>query len=188
MAASIATTQHCRPNRSAMPLRSSGRSTAAVLTETLSAPASSRCQASSTARTPPPTVSGIDSTSRTRRTVSCWWPRPSGVAETSRMTISSPPGVLVEPRPLGRVAGVAQALEAHALDHAAMADVEAGDDARGQHQPQLQEARQQRLAIGAGELGMELAADDVAALHGGHERAAMGRPCATVQPGASVAR
>ena len=26
-------------------------------------------------------VSGIDSTARTRRTVSSWWPRPSGVAD-----------------------------------------------------------------------------------------------------------
>ena len=44
--------------------------TAALLTETLSAPASSKAPASSTSRTPPPTVSGILIFSRTRFTVS----------------------------------------------------------------------------------------------------------------------
>ena len=46
--ASIATTTHCAPNSSAISEMSSGRSTAAVFTPTLSAPARSRRRASST--------------------------------------------------------------------------------------------------------------------------------------------
>ena len=47
---------------------------------------------------------------------------------------------LVQGSALGRIAGVAQTLEADALDHAAVADVEAGDDARGQHHAASQRA------------------------------------------------
>ena len=40
---------------------------------------------------------------------------------------------VVGPSGLDRIAGVAQALEVDALDHAAVLDVEAGDDAAFQH-------------------------------------------------------
>ena len=48
----------------------SGRATAAVLIETLSAPASSSLRMSSTVRTPPPTVSGMKHCSAVRPTTS----------------------------------------------------------------------------------------------------------------------
>src|SRR5437667_2967231 len=89
--ASMASTTHCRPNASESSLRSCGRRTEAVLTLTLSAPAPSRRRASSTLRTPPPTVSGIRIAARTRRTVSTCVSRPAGAAATSSMTISSAP-------------------------------------------------------------------------------------------------
>ncbi len=50
---------HCEPNFSAAWRTKSGSFTAAVLIETLSAPASSSLRISSTLRTPPPTVSGM---------------------------------------------------------------------------------------------------------------------------------
>ena len=134
-AASIAITQHCRPNRSAISVRSSGRSTAAVLTETLSAPASSRCQASSTVA------------------------HAAADGERDRQHLAHPPHrlvlvpaalgrgrdvedddlvaarVLVEPAPARPGRRHRAGPGTHALDDAAVADVEAGDDARGQHQP-----------------------------------------------------
>ena len=42
-------------------------------------------------------------------------------------------GGVVDPRLLDRIAGVAQVDELHALDHAAVVHVEAGDDADLQH-------------------------------------------------------
>ena len=56
---------------------SSGSFTTAVLTLTLSAPASSRARTSSTVLTPPPTVSGVKTTSAVRRTTSRSVPRAS---------------------------------------------------------------------------------------------------------------
>ena len=47
---------HCEPNRSLNSRNNSGRAMAAVLTDTLSAPARSRRSTSATLRTPPPTV------------------------------------------------------------------------------------------------------------------------------------
>ena len=47
---------------------------------------------------------------------------------------------LVQGGALRRIAGIAQALEAHALDHAAVADVETGDDPGGQHRASSQRA------------------------------------------------
>ncbi len=61
---------HWAPNWRDISVSISGRSTAAVFTETLSAPAMSSAAASSMRRTPPPTVSGMESSARTRRTVS----------------------------------------------------------------------------------------------------------------------
>jgi hypothetical protein len=47
---------------------------------------------------------------------------------------------LVQRGALRRIAGVAQALEADALDHAAVADVETGNDPGGQHRDSSQRA------------------------------------------------
>src|SRR5690606_32902133 len=68
-----------------------GRSTAAVLTDTFSAPARSRRRASSTVRTPPPTVNGMNTFSATRRATSTMVSRASDDAVMSRKTISSAP-------------------------------------------------------------------------------------------------
>src|SRR5215471_5600300 len=57
--ASMATTMHWLPNRSADSRMIDGLARAAVLRDTLSAPARSRTRTSSTPRTPPPTVSGM---------------------------------------------------------------------------------------------------------------------------------
>ena len=128
--ASIATTTACEPSRSASSVTSSGRSSAAELTATLSAPAASSSSASASERTPPPTVNGIASRSATRRTSPTSVARPSSVAFTSRNTSSSAPRVGVRGAELDRVADVAQLLEAHALDDAAARDVQARDQAR----------------------------------------------------------
>ena len=68
--ASTESTTHWAPNRSAASASSSGRAIAAVLTPHLSAPARSRASKSATARTPPPTVSGMNTCSAVRRTTS----------------------------------------------------------------------------------------------------------------------
>ena len=68
--ASIATTMHWLPNFSAASPTNSGRATAAVLMDTLSAPASSSLRISSMVRTPPPTVSGMKHCSAVRETTS----------------------------------------------------------------------------------------------------------------------
>ena len=65
--------------------------TAAVLIDTLSAPASSNLRMSSTVRTPPPTVSGIKHCSAVRRTTSYSVSRPSWLAVMSRKQSSSAP-------------------------------------------------------------------------------------------------
>ena len=89
--ASMAKTTHWHPNAWARrPIRAGSR-TAAVFTLTLSAPADRSARASSTVRTPPPTVSGMCRPLRTERTVSSWVPCASGEAAMSSTTISSAP-------------------------------------------------------------------------------------------------
>ena len=68
--ASMATTMHWVPNFSAASATNAGFETAAVLIETLSAPASSSARTSSMVRTPPPTVSGMKQTSAVPATTS----------------------------------------------------------------------------------------------------------------------
>ena len=68
--------------------------TAAVLSATLSAPASSAAAASASEWMPPPTASGMNSSAETRRRVSSRARRFSSVAVTSRMTSSSIPSAL----------------------------------------------------------------------------------------------
>ena len=62
-----------------------------LMTATLSAPASNSVRASSTDRTPPPTVSGMKQTSAVRRTTSTIVSRPSWLAPISRKHSSSAP-------------------------------------------------------------------------------------------------
>ena len=69
----------------------------------------------------------------------------------------------------GRIAGIDEVDELHALDDAAVVNVEAGDDALGQHVP-LQKVAQDVQAGCARLFRMELHAHDVAALHRGGER------------------
>ena len=69
----------------------SGSATAAVFTATLSAPARKSSKASSTVRTPPPTVKGRNTVSATRLTMSRVMGRASALAVMSRKTSSSAP-------------------------------------------------------------------------------------------------
>ncbi len=82
---------HCEPNRCAASRRNSGRATAAVFTPTLSAPARSSASTSATVRTPPPTVSGMNTCSAVRRTTSYVVSRPELDAVMSRKVSSSAP-------------------------------------------------------------------------------------------------
>src|SRR6185295_1094199 len=104
------------------------RATAAELIETLSAPDRSKVLMSSMVRTPPPTVSGMKQASAVRRTTSSMMPRFSWVAVMSRKQSSSAPAASYG------IAGVAQIDEIDALDHAAVLDVETGDDADLEHE------------------------------------------------------
>ena len=87
----MATTTHWAPNSSASSATRSGRSTAAVLTQTLSAPARSSARASSTERMPPPMVKGMNTSSAVRRATSTMVSRASLDAVMSRKTSSSAP-------------------------------------------------------------------------------------------------
>ena len=87
----MARTTHCAPKRSASSSMSSGRATAAELTLTLSAPASSTAWASATERMPPPIVKGTKTLSAVRRASSTIVSRFSCVAVMSRKTSSSAP-------------------------------------------------------------------------------------------------
>ena len=82
---------HCDPNRPAVSASRSGRAMAAVLSETLSAPARSSRSTSATLRTPPPTVSGMKTCSAVRRTTSYMVSRPPLDAVMSRKVSSSAP-------------------------------------------------------------------------------------------------
>src|SRR6266849_285265 len=89
--ASIATTMNCEPNARAPSVISSGRCTAAVWIEILSAPARSRIRISSTSWMPPPTLRGMKTSCAVRSTSSTSVARPSGVASMSRKVSSSAP-------------------------------------------------------------------------------------------------
>ena len=79
---------------------SSGRRTAAVLTETLSAPDSRIARASATERMPPPTASGMKTLRAVRATTSAMISRASLEAVISRKTSSSAPSLVVAIRPV----------------------------------------------------------------------------------------
>ena len=87
--ASIATTRFALPIATAASPTSSGSFTAAVMIETLSAPAFSRSRTSASERTPPPTQSGMNTLSAVRATTSSRMRRSSWLAVMSRNVISS---------------------------------------------------------------------------------------------------
>ena len=130
----MATTMHWVPNFSAASRDEvRGRATAAVLIDTLSAPASSSLRMSSIVRTPPPTVSGMKQRSAVRRD-----DVEDGVAvlvaggDVEKAELVGAGRVIGGGR-LDRIAGVAQIDEVDALDDAAVLDVEAGNDADLEH-------------------------------------------------------
>src|SRR5580658_5495456 len=90
----MASTTACAPNSWLSSLISSGLRTAAVLTETLSAPASRMRRASLTERMPPPTASGMKTLRAVRATTSTIVSRASLDAVISRKTNSSAPSRL----------------------------------------------------------------------------------------------
>ncbi len=89
--ASTDSTTHWAPNLRDASVSSSGRVMAAVFRETLSAPARSSRLTSSTDRTPPPTVSGMNTCSAVRRTTSNMVSRSPEEAVMSRKVSSSAP-------------------------------------------------------------------------------------------------
>ena len=104
---------------------------------TLSAPASTAAAASSSVRMPPPTASGMNSSRATARIVSASARRAlerRGDVEDDELVDAFD---VVAARELRRIAGDAQPLEVDALDDLAVADVEAGDDALGEHHTRL---------------------------------------------------
>ena len=112
---------------------SSGRSTADVLTDTLSAPTRSSRRASSTVRMPPPIVNGMNTCSATRLATSTIVSRASGRrGDVEEHELVGALGVVAGGQ-LHRVAGVDEVDEVHALHDAPRVDVEARDDAGGPH-------------------------------------------------------
>ena len=87
----MATTTAWLPTFSAASETNSGRATAAVLIDTLSAPASRSRRTSPSVRTPPPTVSGMKHLSAVRATTSRIVSRFSWLAPMSRKASSSAP-------------------------------------------------------------------------------------------------
>ena len=112
---------------------SCGRASAAELTLTLSAPASSTAVASSTVRMPPPNVNGIETCSATRPATSSAEARDSIVADDVEEHELVGACVGVGRAELDRIADVAEILEADALDDAAVRHVEARDQTRERH-------------------------------------------------------
>ena len=159
---------------------SDGFDSAAVFRLTLSAPASTAAAASASVRMPPPTASGMNSSRATARIVSASARRAlERRRDVEDHQLVDPFGV-VAPRELRRIAGRAQPLEVDALDDLSVADVEAGDDAFGQHRLHAahageRPAKLRRIAQPdlARFLRVELHADDVAALDDGRERLAV---------------
>jgi hypothetical protein len=89
--ASAESTTHCEPNCRAASPSSAGLAIAAVFSDTLSAPARSSASTSAHDRTPPPTVSGMNTCSAVRRTTSYMVCLPPLEAVMSRNVSSSAP-------------------------------------------------------------------------------------------------
>ena len=92
--ASMATTMACEPKKLLASLTKSGLVTAAVLMLALSAPALSKRRTSATARTPPPTVNGMNTWLATRSITCKMVSRLSELAVMSKKVISSAPSSL----------------------------------------------------------------------------------------------
>ena len=134
--ASIAITMHCVPNRSAHRWSVAGSRTAALFIETLSAPARSSSFTSSSVRTPPPTVSGMNTCSAVREITSSVAVAPlDGGGDVEEDQLVGALAVVV-PGHLDRIAGVAHVLELRALHDATAVDVEARDQALREHRRQ----------------------------------------------------
>ena len=127
MRASTDNTMHCEPNWRDSSASRSGRAIAAVFTDTLSAPARNSESTSATERTPPPTVSGMNTCSAVRRTTSSMVARPEEDAVTSRKRQFVGALGVVGRGELDGIARVAQVLEVDSLDHPALIDVQAGN-------------------------------------------------------------
>ncbi len=107
--------------------------------EILSAPARRISRKSSTVRMPPPTVTGTKTSRQVRRTTSAIVSRLKQIARRGNVEKYDLVRALlrIELRKLDRVACVAQTDEIHALDHAAVLDVQTGDNAFCQHHLRL---------------------------------------------------
>ena len=92
--ASMATTMACEPKKLLASFTKSGLVTAAVLMLALSAPALSKRRTSATARTPPPTVKGMNTWLATRSITCNMVSRLSELAVMSKKVISSAPSSL----------------------------------------------------------------------------------------------
>jgi len=119
-------TTACDPKRSAIALRSEGSASAAELSDTRSAPDSMMREASSTERTPPPTVKGISTTSARagrRGHGHALFGRGRDVEKDKFVGAA----FAVEGGQFDRIAHVTQLHEADALDDATVRDVQAGN-------------------------------------------------------------
>ncbi len=82
---------------------------------------------------PPPTVSGMKTTSAVRRTTSSMMSRPSWLAVMSRNTSSSAPSASYRGGHFDRIAGIAEVEKLGPFDDAAAVDIQTGNDALGEH-------------------------------------------------------
>ena len=132
--ASIATTTAWRPNRPAQRLMSVGSATAAVLSETLSAPARRTSRISATR--PHAAADGQRDERPPGRPLDDVEQRAAALGRGGDVEEDELVGALrgVALGELGRIALVDEVDEAGALDDAAVGDVEAGDDAAAEHQ------------------------------------------------------
>jgi hypothetical protein len=130
----MAATTHCAPNASAARVSNSGSSTAAVLTDTLSAPARSRASKSPTARTPAADRQRHEAdVSRPRHHVQQRPPPLMAGGDVQEHQLIGARRV-VGARLLDWVARVAQIEEVDPLHHPPVLHVQAGDHANRQHQ------------------------------------------------------
>ncbi len=158
----MASTTACAPNSRLSSVISSGRRTAAVLTETLSAPdmqdaARIRHRADAAAHGQRDEDLARGARHHVRHDL-------AGVAGGGDIEEDQLVGAVavVAVGQFHRVARIAQVDEVDALDHAPAGDVETGNDAFGQHS-HLQEIPHDPQPHRPGFLGVELHAEDVAA-------------------------
>ena len=135
---------HCAPYFADASAMTSGRAIAAELKLTLSAPALSSRRTSATVRTPPPTVSGMNTCDAT-----------ASMIEQDHVALVAGRGDVEEGELVGallvvargdldRIAGVPQLDEVDALDDTAGGDVEAGNDSLGEHRGRCPSPRSRR--------------------------------------------